>query len=312
MIELLTDLTDVASHLRGGAVAVGNFDGVHRGHAALIARLLEMSRTVGGPSIVMTFNPPPVAILVPDRPPTPPLTSIPRRAELLGRLGVDALVAYPTDRKLLDLSPQAFFEEKLRTGLGIKGMVEGPNFRFGKDRAGDTNLLAELCQQASIGLEIVRGELSDEAMISSTRIRKEISSGQILAANAMLTEPYLIEGIVVKGESRGAKLGFPTANLEALRNMIPHHGVYAGMLVLQGKRHCAAVHIGPNPTFGEDENKVEVHILDWTGDLYGEHLQCSLLAEVRPVKKFESVDDLKQQLQLDLQHCRQAFAAHQG
>lgn len=313
MAKLLTNLQDFPDASRGGAVAVGNFDGVHRGHAMLVCELVQQAQRVGGPAIVMTFDPPPVAVLVPDRPPTLPLTSIRRRAELLGKLGVDILIAYPTDRALVDLSPTEFFEQKIVGAVGAGAMVEGPNFRFGKDRAGDTQLLQGLCDERAIGLTIVAPRC-DEAgqMISSTRIRSLLSEGELRVANEMFTEPYLIEGIVVKGSQRGRQLGFPTANLQGLANLVPAHGVYAGTVSVNGQAHTAAVHIGPNPTFGEKQAKVEIHILDWTGEIYGERLMCTLLEQVRGVQKFDSAEALRLQLQSDIARCRKIAKPYLG
>ena len=304
MAQLLTSLENFPDHLRGGAVAVGNFDGVHRGHAKLIEQLLEMARQLNGPAIVLTFDPPPVAILVPDRPPTLPLTSIQRRAALLGKLGVTALCAYPTDRALLSLSAEDFFRQMIVEAMGAKAMVEGPNFRFGKGRGGDTEILAKLCADTGVDLRIVPAQNDAGMMISSTRIRELLSQGAIETANAMLTEPYVIEGIVAKGSQRGRDLGFPTANLAHLRSLTPGFGVYAGSVQIQGQPHVAAVNIGPNPTFGESQAKVEVHVLDWNGDIYGEDLACTLLAKIRDVRRFESVDLLKEQLREDIAECR--------
>lgn len=308
MAQLLTSLKDFPSHLRGGAVAVGNFDGVHRGHAKLIEQLLKNARQLNGPAVILTFDPPPVAILVPDRPPTLPLTSIQRRAKLLGKLGVTALVAYPTDRALLSLTAEEFFRGMIIEAMGAKAVVEGPNFRFGKDRGGDTKVLAQLCVEANVDLCIVPAQNDTGAMISSTRIRELLSEGAIEAANAMLTQPYVIEGIVAKGSQRGRDLGFPTANLAHLRSLTPGFGVYAGVVHLHGQDRAAAVNIGPNPTFGESLAKVEVHIMDWSGDIYGEDLACTLLAKIRDVRRFESVELLKEQLREDISMC-QAVAA---
>ncbi len=305
MATVIRNLDELPSRLRGGAVAVGNFDGVHRGHAALAAELVRAAQAVGGPAVVMTFDPPPVAVLVPQRPPTPPLTTIARRAELLGGLGVDALIAYPTDRRLLELTPQAFFQQILVERLRVRAMVEGPNFRFGRDRAGDTALLAELCEQTGVRLSIVPPAVDDRGeMISSTRIRGLISQGKVEDANRLLTEPYRLEGIVSKGAQRGKQLGFPTANLEGIRCLVPAHGVYAGAVPIGDAWFPAALNIGPNPTFDDQRSKVEVHVLDWGGDLYGHHLQCAVLQRVREICRFDSAEALRAQLRRDMESVR--------
>ncbi len=309
MAQLLTSLDNFPSELRGGAVAIGNFDGVHRGHAALLAQLTEQARRLGGPAIVLTFDPPPVAILVPDRPPSLPLTTIRRRADLLGRLHVNALIAYPTDRALLSLEPDEFFEQKIVQAMGARAIVEGPNFRFGKDRAGDTDMLAHLCHSAGMDLTLVAPQTDgSNEMISSTRIRQLLADGNVAGANRLLTQAHRISGIVAKGAQRGRQLGFPTANLCDLRSMLPAQGVYAGVTRLDEQEWTCAVHIGPNPTFGEQQDKVEIHVLDWSGDLYGEEIECSLLARIRGVQRFQSASELQAQLTADLAACRQAVS----
>jgi riboflavin kinase/FMN adenylyltransferase len=308
MAQLLDSLDDFPSSRRGGAVAVGNFDGVHQGHARLISQLKNLAGRVDGPAIVLTFDPPPVAILVPDQTPTPPLTSIRRRAELLGMLGVDVLIAYPTDRELVNLTAEEFFTQKIVQGIGAKAMVEGPNFRFGKNRGGDTHLLAELCDRAGLELSIVPPHQDPSGeMISSTRVRKLLGQGNVAAANAMLTRPYRIEGIVTKGSQRGRTLGFPTANLESITSLLPGHGVYAGEASLDGVCHPVAINIGPNPTFGETQAKVEVHVIGWQGSIYGERIACTLLERVRGVQQFADAAALKRQLELDIEHCQQIW-----
>ena len=269
MAQILTDLSAVPNSLLHGALAIGNFDGVHRGHAGLIERLVTMARRVSGPALILTFDPPPQAILVPQRKLAQPLSTIERRGELVGALGVDALIAYPTDKNLLGLTARDFFQQIVVQRLKARGMVEGPNFRFGRDRAGDTTLLAELCQQQAMVFEVAQAAQSGEAMISSSRIRACLTAGDVEGANAMLTQPYQIEGLVSPGAQRGRDLGFPTANLTQVQSFVPAAGVYAGMVDVDGVAHRAAINVGPFLTFGEEDLKVEVHLVGWQGDLYG-------------------------------------------
>lgn len=296
---LSRSLDRIPPEARAGAISVGNFDGVHRGHAELIRALRRQADHVDGPAVVVTFDPHPAAILRPDRQP-PRLTSIERRAELLGKLGVDHVVVCHTDRAFLQKTANEFFEHVVTGALAAKAMVEGPNFFFGRGREGDVERLRELCQRAHIQLSIVEPSLEHQEMISSTRIRNHLLAGEIEQANELLTAPYALRGRVISGESRGTSIGFPTANLGEIENMVPQHGVYASALTLQGKRLLAATHIGPNPTFDEQQAKVEVHILDWTGDLYGQVLHVDFLHKVREIARFESVEALRQQLKNDI------------
>jgi len=285
-------------------VTIGNFDGVHRGHARLIDRLQIQARAVGGPAIVFTFDPHPARILRPHEAP-PPLTWAERKAELLAEVGVDALIAYPTDEALLALSPQEFFDRVVCRQLRARAMVEGPNFRFGRDRAGDVHSLASLCERADVTLDVVEPLIDDDDYVSSSRIRELIRTGDVDAAGAMLTRPYRVRGLVTHGARRGMSIGFPTANVEAVDTLLPAAGVYAGRAVAASETWPAAINIGPNPTFGEHALKFEVHLIGFQGSLYGQPLEVDFLARLRDIHPFASVDELKSQLGRDIKAARE-------
>lgn len=299
--------------IRRGAVSIGNFDGVHRGHARIVKKLLAVAQEVGGPAVVFTFDPHPVRLLRPDLAP-PPLTWTDRKAELLAELGVDAMIAYPTDEALLQLTPEEFFEQIIREQLDARAMVEGPNFFFGRDRAGDIAALNKLCQGAEISLSIVQplqagpphpgaaGEL-----VSSSRIRQLIAAGDVDAARQMLTQPYRLRGMVTHGAARGAKIGFPTANVDAIDTILPGMGVYAGRgrVAREERWRPAAINIGPSPTFGEEEARVEVHLIGYAGSLYGEPLEVDFLARLRDIQPFADVGALQVQLAQDVDRATQ-------
>lgn len=295
----IRSLDDVPSALTCGAVTIGNFDGVHRGHAQLIQRLRQMADQVGGPATVLTFDPHPVVLLRPEAAP-PPLTWAERKADLLADLGVDAVVIQPTDLDLLQLSAREFFEQVVRQRLRAKAMVEGPNFRFGHQRAGDVRVLGELCAEAGIALEVVQPLTAGDVLISSSRVRDRIRQGDIDAAREMLTQPYRTRGMVVHGARRGGALGFPTANLEAVDTLIPGLGVYAGRAHSAGQAWPAAINIGPNPTFGEHSCKFEIHLVGFHGSLYGQPLEVDFLSRLRDIVVFQSSEELKYQLQADI------------
>jgi riboflavin kinase/FMN adenylyltransferase len=303
-MQLLRSLDRLPPELTGGAVAIGNFDGVHRGHARLVERLVAQARRVGGRSVVFTFDPHPLAILHPQWLPTP-MTRSQRKAELLERLGVDAVIAYPTDRELLNLTPQQFFDAIVRERLRAQAIVEGPNFHFGKDRAGDAAVLRRLCDQAHLMLEIVEPLAVEEELISSSRVRNLIQSGAIGQANQLLTQPYRLSGIVGRGAQRGRTIGFPTANLEQIQTVLPALGVYAGRALVQQDRYAAAINIGPNPTFGENAVKIEIHLIDFSGNLYDQPLSVDLLDRLRDIHSFPNVQALIDQLRLDIGEVRE-------
>lgn len=304
-MKLLRDLASLPSEMRGGAVAIGNFDGVHLGHQKLVHRLLAKADEVGGPAIVFTFDPHPVRLLRPEQAP-PPLTWTERKAELLASLGVDATIAYPTDEALLSLSPHEFFAHIIRDQLAAQAMVEGPNFYFGHNRAGDIQLLEQLTEQAGMRLEVVQPVDDGDGPVSSSRIRDAIAAGQVLEARNMLGRPYRLRGMVTHGAKRGVKLGFPTANLEAIDTLVPAEGVYAGLGMIEGQPAPAAIHIGTNPTFEPTHAtiKVEVHLIDTRAELYGRVLEVEFLEQMRGNQTFASVDALKQQLARDIADAR--------
>jgi riboflavin kinase/FMN adenylyltransferase len=308
LVKLFRSLEELPEKFRSGAVTVGNFDGVHRGHARLVERLLAAARRVGGPALVFTFDPHPVRLLRPEQCP-PPLTWTDRKAQLLAELGVDATLAYPTDRRLLELSPREFFNHLLREQLDAKALVEGPNFYFGRDRAGDVQLLEQYCREAGISLEVVPALVENGQTVSSSRVRTLIAAGHIDEATALLTRPYRIRGMVVHGAGRGAQIGFPTANIGAIDTLLPGPGVYAGRLQLGQETWPAAINVGPNPTFGEQALKVEVHAIGYHGSLYGEAVEVDFLSRLRDIRSFEGVDALRAQLAKDVAEAQRIAAA---
>lgn len=284
---------------RGGAISVGNFDGVHRGHAELLAQTRAVAAEVHGPSVVMTFDPHPICLLAPERR-QPSLTTIHERAEQLQSLGIDQVVALRTTPALLALTPEEFFRDILQTRFQIRGMVEGFNFRFGKNRAGSNELLQPWCAAAGIAFRVVPPLADADGPISSSRIRDALIRGDIAAAARLLNHPYRITGRVGVGAQRGRTIGFPTANLQDVETLLPGEGVYAVRLVIDGQQYAAAANIGPNPTFGEDARKIEVHVIDFQGNLYGRELTVEFTARLRAVQRFGSVAELVIQLQRDI------------
>ena len=297
-VNIVRSLTSLPESIRGGTVAIGNFDGVHLGHARIVARLVEMARRVRGPAVVFTFDPHPVRVLCPEKVP-PPLTWTERKAELLGELGVDWTIAYPTDEALLELTPEEFFRSIVCDQLRAAAVVEGPNFRFGHNREGTVDTLRELARAEGIEADVVSPYEFEGAMISSSRVRQAIAKGNVESAARMLTRPYRIRGLITHGAKRGAQIGFPTANVGAIDTLLPAEGVYAGRGHALGRSWPAAINIGPNPTFDELGLKVEAHLLGFDGSLYGEPLEIDFLSKLRDVQKFATVEAMKEQLRQD-------------
>lgn len=327
MSLLYHDTMKIPVEAQGGAVTIGNFDGVHRGHRAIMKQVRELADRSGGPAIVFTFDPPPARLLRPSEAPEA-LTSMERRAQLLHQFGIDHVIVYPTTLELLQLEPEEFFAKIIVKSLNAKAIAEGENFRFGKRRRGDVALLKQLCDEKGIEFSLLQLEQENGDCISSTRIRLEIESGNMKAANQLLVEPYRISGIVAQGDRRGRTIGFPTANLRAIPMLCPPVGVYAARVAkleaaqLGGNASDAAVvgnadpvgmpvalHIGPSPTFGVAGLKVEAHIVGFHGDLYGASLDIEILDRLRDVHRFGSKEELVAQLTIDVEKTKAVVAS---
>jgi riboflavin kinase/FMN adenylyltransferase len=291
-MDCMPPLAELVVHARtgrwrrgaGAALAVGNFDGVHVGHAEIARRLRAAADRQGVPAVALTFDPHPAAIVRPASAPVP-LTTPDRRAALLLDLGLDAVLVQPADRGLVELAAHDFYRHVLRGRLQAAALVEGADFRFGAGRAGDV-------------------------AVSSSRIRGMVAAGEIGAANRLLTAPLRVSGTVVVGARRGAQLGFPTANLADIATLLPREGVYAARAgVAGGASWPAAVHIGPNASFGETALSVEVHLIGFAGDLYGRRLDVDFLERLRDTRRFAAVDDLIAQMTADVAAAARIAAA---
>lgn len=293
----------VTSDQLHGCIAIGNFDGVHTGHAILLDALRALAVEQGTQAVAVTFDPHPIAVLRPEF--TPPiLTTVEDRVELLRKGGADSVIVLPVTTSLLEMTAAEFFESVIVETFHAKGVVEGPNFRFGRDRNGDTEVLRGFCESASLPCRIVNPVEMNGQLISSSRIREFLCSRSLRQATELLGHPYRLSGVVRRGAGRGTGLGFPTANLAEVATLLPAHGVYAGYTVFEDRRYPVAVSVGPNPTFGEHREKVECHIDGFSGDLYDKVLKVDLLSEIRPLQSFDSVEMLVTQIRQDVEMTR--------
>lgn len=314
---ILDSFEPVPAALRGAFLAVGNFDGVHRGHARLIARLRERAHRAGAPALAMTFDPHPVALLRPEAAPVP-LTWTSRTADLLKAAGADDVGVFRTGPWLLGLTAREFFDRVILGQFAAKGMIEGPTFGFGRDRGGDANLLGAWCDAAGLAFEVAPPTDLDGRIVSSSRIRAALAAGDTTEAAVLLGRPHRLRGDVRPGAGRGAALGFATANLHGIDTQIPEIGVYAGLAWLDGDPPTrpgrpAAIHIGPNATFGEQAHTVEVHLIDFPFQtLYGRQIQVDLLDRIRGTQRFNGVPALQAQIHADVETARTACAAWTG
>jgi riboflavin kinase/FMN adenylyltransferase len=281
----------------GTAVAIGNFDGVHRGHRAVLDHLIATAKSLGVPSVVYTFDPAPTAVVAPDRH-QPRLQCLSSRVQELLAAGVSAVVVEPFTPAFAAVAAASFASEFLAGRLRARALVVGHDFRFGNMRGGDAARLREWLP--GVGLHEV-GALCDEwGPISSSRVRKLLIAGQLSEANALLGRPHRLTGTVVRGEQRGRTLGFPTANLEICEELRPAAGVYAAHFSVAGQTHKAAVNLGIRPTVGGSRYAVEAHVLDFEGDLYGVQAELSLVARVRDEVRFAGLDALRAQIAVDV------------
>lgn len=288
-------------------VAIGVFDGVHRGHAALVRTAAKAAAEREARCVVVTFDPHPTAVVAPHAVPAR-LASVDRRVELLGSLGVDAVCVLPFTKELSQLSPEYFVRHVLVGGLHAKAVVVGENWRFGHKAAGTVDTLTEL--GAEYGFEVLPQTLTaDDEVYSSTRVRKLVAEGEVAAAAEVLGRDFGVEGTVVHGEGRGGTaLGFPTANLDVpAGTAIPADGVYAGWFCRGSERLPAAISVGTNPTFAGSARTVEAYLLDFDGDLYGEHVRLDFTVRLRGQVAFTGVEPLIKQIETDVADTRRAL-----
>jgi riboflavin kinase/FMN adenylyltransferase len=288
---------------RHAAVTIGNFDGVHRGHAALVAEVRRQASAINGPAVAVTLDPHPIALLRPDLHAVP-LSTLADRTQWLHDLGADHVLVLHTTPELLALEAAAFFREVLLSRLAVRVLVEGENFAFGHNRQGNVHTLEELGRPAEIGVITVLPVLIDNMPVSSSRIRQALLAGEVEQAAQLLGRPHRLHGVVGHGRHRGASLGFPTANLEQLATLPPGDGVYAGRGHAGRNSWPAAINVGPNPTFAEQQRKVEAHLIGFSGDLYGQPLRLDLVSRLRDTRPFRNADELREQLRHDVEQAR--------
>lgn len=285
-------------------MSIGQYDGVHLGHQALIGETVRQAKAEGLPSLVMTFDPHPREVLKPGSHP-PILTPLRRKAELIEQCGVDALCVVPFTQSFASFSPQEFVHEVLVAHLHPAKVIVGENFTFGHKAAGTVDTLAQLGR--TFGFEVEAFGLVNEGphTISSTYIRSCVDAGDMPKATAALGRPHRIEGLVVRGDMRGRGLGFPTANLRPpMYSAIPADGVYAGWMTVRDQPRAAAISVGTNPTYSGTERRVESYLLDFEGDLYGEQVQIDFVERIRTMKKFASSEELVDAIEADVEATR--------
>ncbi|MDR1958552.1 MAG: bifunctional riboflavin kinase/FAD synthetase [Planctomycetaceae bacterium] len=302
-LKIVHSLDHFPPQFQGGVLAIGKFDGLHRGHVRILKRLWEYARDHSVPPLVFTFDPLPGQILRPETAP-PLLVTLEQKMELLADYGVECVIVYPTTREFLLCSARQFFESVIRRDLQAKVIIEGQNFLFGNNREGTPEMLGRFCRESGIVFETISPCQWNGLAVSSSAVRSFLSEGNISAANEMLTRPYQVTGTVVHGEHRGRTLGFPTANLEKIGTLLPRTGIYACLATLDSEHYPAAVHIGTNPTFGVTPFKMEVHLLDFSGLIYGKTLKVDFLERLRDTTAYPSREALIDRMNHDVEQTR--------
>jgi riboflavin kinase/FMN adenylyltransferase len=291
-------------------VTVGTFDGVHLGHWQVLQEIARRGAETGRRSVLVTFDPHPLRILRPEH--APPLLTTPlEKKEILAESGLEYAVFISFTRALASYEPRRFVEEVLLGRLGVEELVIGYDHGFGKDRSGDPETLVAIGAELGFSVDVVAPVLAEGSPVSSSRVRAAIAGSRLAEARACLGRPYSIRGIVVRGEGRGRGLGFPTANLRVGDGdkLIPPEGIYAVRAALKSGSHVGALHLGPRQTFQGSPPTIEIHLLDFDADIYGEEVRVDFLRHLREIRPFGTVAALVDQIRDDVEAAREAVQA---
>jgi riboflavin kinase / FMN adenylyltransferase len=284
-------------------VTIGTFDGVHLGHQKVIVRLKEFARSHDGESVIFTFYPHPRMVTAPNEKDLRLLTTLEEKKELFAQSGIDHLIVFPFTKEFSELTYSEFVEQILVKKIHTHCLVVGYDHRFGKNREGGFEYLQNCADKFGFEIEKLDVLLIDEAHVSSTHIREALENGDVALANKFLGYRFTLHGTVVEGERVGRKLGFPTANIEASdpHKLIPGYGVYAVKVIISGKKYGGMLNIGTRPTFNKnaDNRSIEVHIFDFSGDLYNKEITLIFVGKIRVEQKFSGVEELTEQLKKD-------------
>lgn len=288
-------------------LTLGIYDGVHLGHQKIIRRVVERAKEIGGMSCVVTFDPHPREVLMPDTAPDL-LTSTKKKIELLEALGLDAVCLIRFTREFAQVEARKFVKDFLINTLRTRAIVEGYDWRFGKGRKGDVELLREIGKDNGYEVEQVDGVVIDGQIVSSTLIREMVLEGDLDKAAAYLGREYSITGDIVEGSRMGREIGFPTANIEPHHEAIPPNGIYAVRVDVAGERKNGTLNIGVRPTVTEEKKRtIEVHIMDFYRDIYNEEIEVTFVERLRDEKKFPSVEALTDQIKKDVEKARRVL-----
>lgn len=306
-MTILFRLEQLEGPLRNPVLTIGNFDGVHEGHLVLFNIIKERANNIDGQSVVMTFDPHPIKVMMPENSP-PLITPTQQKLKLIDDAGIDVIFCIPFTKQLASISARDFVQNILVDKIGVKEIVVGYDYSFGHNREGNITLLQDMGNHLGFLVHVVEQVRIDRKLVSSTSIRNMVGAGHVSRAKKLLGRDYQVCGTVVKGKSRGGKLlGFPTANIELIDELIPKIGVYAVKVLIDDNTYDGLTNIGYNPTFGDNQFSVETHILDFSGNLLGKTISVSFIERLRNERTFASFKDLSDQIAQDVQQTRQLF-----
>lgn len=297
----------------GSVATVGTFDGVHLGHREVLREIVRRARQSGRTGVLVTFEPHPLRVVRPQDAP-PLLTTLAEKGPLLESTGLDLVCVLPFTTTLQRYPARQFVTEILLHQVGMRELVMGYDHGFGRGREGSAETLRELGRELGFGVDVVDAVQVDGSAVSSTRIRRLLEAGDVVAAAKLLGRPYSVRGVVEKGAQRGRELGFPTANVrvESEEKMVPRQGIYLAYGIFDGSRIPGLLHLGPRPTFEGAGPAFEIHLLDWTGDLYGRTIEVEFCAHLRDIEAYDSVEALVAQMHRDREHGMAILAGRSG
>ncbi|ABA89390.1 riboflavin kinase and FAD synthetase [Syntrophotalea carbinolica DSM 2380] len=302
-MKIIRDLQDLETPIDKAVVTIGNFDGIHLGHREIFRRIVTRSREIGGTSVVYTFVPHPLKVLAPERAPEL-INTYPEKEVLIEASCIDVLICAPFSRDLAELPAHRFVREVLVEKIGVSHLVVGYDYLFGKDRSGDIELLRRMGEHLGFSVEVLDPIATGDTVYSSTRVRELVRRGEMRDVVQVLGRHYTFEGRVVHGFGRGSKLGFPTANLKTDKELMPCPGVYAVKVKRGGVLIDGVLNLGQNPTFCAAGSFIEVHLLDFEGDLYGEKLRVYFVERLRDEKCFDGPESLMDAIREDIRRAR--------
>lgn len=310
-MKLIEKLEDIDGPYPNAVITIGNFDGVHIGHQALFHQVIEKAEAIGGTAVAMTFEPHPIRVLKQNGHP-PLITIYEQKIELMSTVGLDVLIALPFTTEFAAWSAERFVRELLAERIGVRAIVVGQDYTFGKGREGNVDMLKAYGRQLGFEVHVldwISAPKNGIGRISSTRVRDLVMEGRMDDARKLLGRCYQIRGIVAKGRDRGGRLlGFPTANITIADELCPKAGVYAVTAEVRGQKHKGVANIGFSPTFDDHQFTVEVYILDFDQDIYGEKIRVNFIERLRDEEKFSSLPELSDQIRKDVEMARKTIS----